>query len=53
MSTKRIDLYDRVTNAILSDLERGIRPWLKPFDVALFWLSFMMRPDIPWENCYG
>lgn len=32
MSTKRIDLYDRVTNSIMSDLERGIRPWLKPWN---------------------
>lgn len=32
MSTKRIDLYQRVTNSILSDLERGVRPWLKPWN---------------------
>lgn len=32
MSTSRIDLYARVTNAILDDLERGIRPWLKPWN---------------------
>lgn len=32
MSTKRIDLYSRVTDAILSDLERGVRPWLKPWN---------------------
>lgn len=32
MSTKRIDLYTRVTSAILSDLERGVRPWLKPWN---------------------
>lgn len=32
MTTKRIDLYSRVTNAIISDLEQGVRPWLKPWD---------------------
>ena len=28
----RIDLYSRVTNAIISDLEHGVRPWLKPWN---------------------
>jgi antirestriction protein ArdC len=32
MSTQRIDLYTRVTNAILRDLEQGVRPWLKPWN---------------------
>jgi len=32
MTTKRIDLYTRVTNAIIGDLEQGVRPWLKPWD---------------------
>lgn len=27
----RPDLYARVTNAILADLERGVRPWTKPW----------------------
>ena len=31
MST-RIDLYTRVTNTILADLEHGVRPWLKPWN---------------------
>lgn len=30
--TTRIDLYSRVTNAILADLENGVRPWLKPWN---------------------
>jgi len=34
MSNKRIDLYERVTHSILSDLERGVRPWLKPWDAG-------------------
>ena len=32
MTTQRIDLYTRVTNAIIADLEQGVRPWLKPWD---------------------
>lgn len=34
MSNKRIDLYERVTRSILFDLERGVRPWLKPWDAG-------------------
>ena len=30
--TTRIDLYNRVTNAIITDLEKGVRPWLKPWN---------------------
>ena len=30
--TNRIDLYTRVTNAIIADLEQGVRPWLKPWN---------------------
>lgn len=29
--TSRPDLYTRVTNAIVADLERGVRPWTKPW----------------------
>jgi antirestriction protein ArdC len=32
MSPSRTDLYTRVTNAIVADLERGVRPWLKPWN---------------------
>jgi hypothetical protein len=28
----RMDLYNRVTNAIIADLEQGVRPWLKPWN---------------------
>lgn len=34
MSTTRTDLYTRVTDAILADLEQGVRPWLKPWNAA-------------------
>ena len=30
--TTRIDLYTRVTNALIADLEKGVRPWLKPWN---------------------
>jgi antirestriction protein ArdC len=29
--TTRIDLYTRVTDAIIADLEQGVHPWLKPW----------------------
>jgi antirestriction protein ArdC len=28
----RADVYSRVTNKIVADLERGVRPWLKPWN---------------------
>lgn len=30
----RTDHYSRVTDAIVADLERGVRPWLKPWDAG-------------------
>jgi antirestriction protein ArdC len=30
--TNRIDLYTRVTNSIVAELEKGVRPWLKPWN---------------------
>ncbi|QCO02830.1 ArdC family protein [Azospirillum argentinense] len=30
----RTDVYTRVTNRILADLERGVRPWMKPWDAG-------------------
>jgi len=38
MTTKpqapRIDVYARVTDRILADLERGVRPWMKPWSAG-------------------
>ena len=31
-NTKRMDVYDRVTSKIVEELERGTRPWLKPWN---------------------
>ncbi|MEZ6064121.1 MAG: zincin-like metallopeptidase domain-containing protein [Planctomycetaceae bacterium] len=30
--TARVDVYTRVTNRIIEELERGTRPWLKPWN---------------------
>ena len=32
MSTERGDIYTRITSRIISDLEQGVRPWLKPWN---------------------
>jgi antirestriction protein ArdC len=34
VETPRIDIYTRVTNRIVEDLERGVRPWTKPWSVG-------------------
>jgi len=31
-TASRADVYSRVTNKIIADLERGVRPWLKPWN---------------------
>ncbi|QYZ64683.1 MAG: DUF1738 domain-containing protein [Gammaproteobacteria bacterium (ex Lamellibrachia satsuma)] len=31
-STPRQDVYTRVTNKIIADLEQGVRPWMKPWN---------------------
>jgi antirestriction protein ArdC len=31
-TAKRVDVYTRVTNQIVAELERGVRPWLKPWN---------------------
>jgi antirestriction protein ArdC len=31
-TTDKQDIYTRVTNAILADLETGVRPWLRPWN---------------------
>src|SRR5207245_3699221 len=30
-ATPRADLYTRVTERVIDDLEKGVRPWLKPW----------------------
>ena len=30
----RIDIYTRITDRIVEDLEQGVRPWIKPWSAA-------------------
>ncbi|MBF0557082.1 MAG: DUF1738 domain-containing protein [Nitrospirae bacterium] len=32
MTETRTDVYSRITNKIIADLEQGIRPWMKPWN---------------------
>jgi len=32
MTTNRPDLYARITNRIIAELEKGVRPWMKPWN---------------------
>lgn len=32
MSNERLDVYTRITNRIVAELEQGTRPWLKPWN---------------------
>ena len=34
MSTQRTDLYTRVTDQIVAELEAGVRPWVQPWNAA-------------------
>lgn len=34
MQTDRLDVYTRVTNQIIADLEQGVRPWVQPWEAA-------------------
>jgi len=34
MHAQRIDLYTRVTNQIIAELEAGVRPWIQPWEAA-------------------
>lgn len=40
-TTSRKDSYTEITNAIIADLEKGIRPWVKP------WLGGAKNPSRP------
>ncbi len=33
-STERQDVYTRITNQIVTSLEQGVRPWMKPWDAG-------------------
>jgi antirestriction protein ArdC len=48
-ATMRADIYARVADKIVNDLERGVRPWLKPWNAEHTGLapiqSGRLRPD--------
>lgn len=50
--TVRRDLYQHVTNRILEDLERGVRPWLKPWSASSVGGSIVPRRHngIPYQG---
>ena len=31
-TTTRVDVYTRVTSHIVGELEKGVRPWMKPWN---------------------
>jgi len=33
-ATPRADLYTRVTERVITDLEKGVRPWLQPWNAG-------------------
>ncbi|MBB4103108.1 antirestriction protein ArdC [Rhizobium borbori] len=32
--SERVDIYTRITDRIVEDLEQGVRPWMKPWSAA-------------------
>lgn len=32
MTTEKADVYSRITNRIVAELEQGVRPWFKPWN---------------------
>ena len=34
MTSPRIDVYTRVTDQIIAELEAGVRPWVQPWNAA-------------------
>jgi antirestriction protein ArdC len=40
----RADIYDRVTTAIIRELEAGTRPWIKPWTTSSTGTGTIMRP---------
>jgi antirestriction protein ArdC len=42
-AASRADLYSRVTERVIADLEKGVRPWLKPWSTG----NASSRPGLP------
>ena len=34
MNTEKQDVYTRITNKIVADLEQGVRTWMKPWNAS-------------------
>ncbi len=34
VSKPRVDIYAKITDRIVADLEKGVRPWVKPWSAA-------------------
>jgi len=34
-TTKKVDLYQEVTDKLVAELEKGVRPWMKPWDNSI------------------
>lgn len=34
MNTEKANVYTRITDKIVADLEKGVRPWMKPWNAA-------------------
>jgi antirestriction protein ArdC len=51
-TNNRRDLYQHVTTRIIDDLERGVRPWLKPWSAANVGSSILPRRHngIPYQG---
>ena len=32
--SERVDIYTRITDRIVEDLEQGVRPWMKPWNAV-------------------
>lgn len=49
-STARPDVYSRITDRIIADLERGVRPWLKPWNAAGRIIRPLRHNGIPYKG---
>ena len=44
-NSTRADVYSRVTNRIIADLEQGVRPWMKPWKPWSTQLGVELEPS--------
>jgi antirestriction protein ArdC len=47
----KVDIYQRVTDQIVSELEKGVKPWLKPWNAAAGRITRPLRGNgIPYKG---